>query len=134
MQSTYDMLPIADFSKEVLSVSTERLAVASLGDIGWSDLGDPRRLITTLFKSASKAHGSHPDRATIAVLPWALPGKPEQAPEYLDSAREGASDKATLHSMEHRLQAIMRAELLVNRMEVIPQSWQSDSQFLCHLP
>lgn len=51
MQSTYDKLPSADFSKEVLSVSTERLAVASLGDIGWSDLGDPRRLITTLFKS-----------------------------------------------------------------------------------
>ena len=44
-------LPPADFSKQVLAVSTERLAVASLDDIGWSDLGDPRRLITTLFES-----------------------------------------------------------------------------------
>ena len=51
MQSVYDKLPSADFSREVLSVSTKKLTVASLGDIGWSDLGDPHRLITTLFKS-----------------------------------------------------------------------------------
>jgi mannose-1-phosphate guanylyltransferase len=51
MRSVYDQLPTADFSKEVLSVSTEALAVASLGDSGWSDLGDPRRLITTLHES-----------------------------------------------------------------------------------
>jgi mannose-1-phosphate guanylyltransferase len=50
MQSVYEKLPIADFSKEVLSVSAEMLAVARLGDVGWSDLGDPRRLITTLLK------------------------------------------------------------------------------------
>jgi mannose-1-phosphate guanylyltransferase len=50
MQALYEKLPIGDFSKQVLSVSTQRLAVANLGDIGWSDLGDPRRLITTLFK------------------------------------------------------------------------------------
>jgi len=51
MQRVYDVLPIADFSKQVLAVSTERLAVASLDDIGWSDLGDPRRLVTTLYES-----------------------------------------------------------------------------------
>jgi mannose-1-phosphate guanylyltransferase len=51
MQRIYDHLPTADFSKLVLSLSTEMLAVASLGDIGWSDLGDPQRLITTLFES-----------------------------------------------------------------------------------
>lgn len=51
MQGIYDDLPVADFSKQVLAVSTERLAVASLDDIGWSDLGDPRRLVTTLFES-----------------------------------------------------------------------------------
>lgn len=51
MRSIYDSLPLTDFSRQVLSVSTERLAVSSLGDIGWSDLGDPRRLITTLFES-----------------------------------------------------------------------------------
>ena len=51
IQQIYDDLPIADFSKQVLAVSTERLAVTSLDDIGWSDLGDPHRLITTLFES-----------------------------------------------------------------------------------
>jgi mannose-1-phosphate guanylyltransferase len=51
MRRLYDHLPVTDFSKQVLAVSTGRLAVASLDDIGWSDLGDPHRLITTLFKS-----------------------------------------------------------------------------------
>lgn len=51
MQPVYNSLSTGDFSREVLSVSTERLAVASFGDIGWSDLGTPRRLITTLFES-----------------------------------------------------------------------------------
>ncbi len=51
MQRVYAQIHAADFSKQVLSVSTERLAVASFGDIGWSDLGDPRRLMTTLFES-----------------------------------------------------------------------------------
>jgi hypothetical protein len=51
MHRIYDDLPVTDFSKQVLAVSTDRLAVASLDDIGWSDLGDPRRLVTTLFES-----------------------------------------------------------------------------------
>jgi mannose-1-phosphate guanylyltransferase len=51
MQPIYNDLPVADFSKQVLAVSTEKLAVASLGHVGWSDLGDPHRLITTLFES-----------------------------------------------------------------------------------
>jgi mannose-1-phosphate guanylyltransferase len=50
MQALYEKLPSGDFSRQVLSVSTEKLDVANLGDIGWSDLGEPRRLITTLFK------------------------------------------------------------------------------------
>ena len=49
MQRVYDQLPTSDFSKQVLSVSTEKLVVTSVGDIGWSDLGDPRRLVKTLF-------------------------------------------------------------------------------------
>ena len=51
MQAVYNSMPVTDFSRQVLSVSTEQLTVAALGDIGWSDLGDPRRLITTLFQS-----------------------------------------------------------------------------------
>ena len=55
MQPLYDRLPVADFSRLVLSVSTERLCVASLGDIGWSDLGDPHRLIATLFAAGMES-------------------------------------------------------------------------------
>ncbi len=50
-QPFYDQLSTADFSKAVLSANPKDLRVASLGDIGWSDLGDPRRLITTLFET-----------------------------------------------------------------------------------
>ena len=51
MQRIYDRLPPADFSKQVLAVSTEKLVVANLDDIGWSDLGDPRRLVKTLHEN-----------------------------------------------------------------------------------
>ena len=51
MRTAYNSMPVADFSRQVLSVSTGKLAVAPLGDIGWNDLGDPRRLVTILFES-----------------------------------------------------------------------------------
>jgi len=41
-------LGMADFSKLVLSKASDRLGVWCLGDVGWSDLGDPRRVITAL--------------------------------------------------------------------------------------
>ena len=44
-----DLCP-SDFSKEVLSVSSDALAVASCGEIGWSDLGDPQRFIAALHE------------------------------------------------------------------------------------
>jgi hypothetical protein len=51
LRAAYESMPAGDFSRQVLALSTDRLSVASLGDIGWSDLGDPRRLVTTLFES-----------------------------------------------------------------------------------
>jgi len=45
----YRRIPPADFSKSVLSLATNRLAVLPLGDIGWTDLGEPRRVLETLF-------------------------------------------------------------------------------------
>jgi len=51
MQYIYDRLTPTDFSKQVLSVSAEGLAVANCGRVGWSDLGDPRRLVTALTES-----------------------------------------------------------------------------------
>jgi hypothetical protein len=46
--SIYDSIPSADFSKLVLSAASPRLTVFNLGDVGWSDLGEPQRLIETL--------------------------------------------------------------------------------------
>jgi mannose-1-phosphate guanylyltransferase len=40
----YQALPAGDFSRQVLSVCTERLAVLRLGKAGWSDLGTPERV------------------------------------------------------------------------------------------
>jgi hypothetical protein len=48
LASVYDSIPSADFSKLVLSAGSPRLAVFNLGEVGWSDLGDPQRLIDTL--------------------------------------------------------------------------------------
>jgi mannose-1-phosphate guanylyltransferase len=51
MQGIYDRLKqfaAADFSRQVLALSTERLRVASCGEVGWSDLGEPRRFIAAL--------------------------------------------------------------------------------------
>ena len=48
IQSVYDSIPSADFSKLVLSGGNPRLNVLNLGDVGWSDLGDPQRLMETL--------------------------------------------------------------------------------------
>jgi mannose-1-phosphate guanylyltransferase len=48
--SIYDSIPSADFSRLVLSAGSPRLAVFNLGEVGWSDLGDPQRLIETLSR------------------------------------------------------------------------------------
>ena len=40
----YDGLAATDFSHQVLTVCTERLAVLGLGEVGWSDLGTPERV------------------------------------------------------------------------------------------
>jgi hypothetical protein len=45
IESVYEGLPTADFSRAVLSTTSERLGILCLGDVGWSDLGDPRRLM-----------------------------------------------------------------------------------------
>ena len=51
LETLYEGLPAADFSKLVLSEATDRLGVFCLGDVGWSDLGDPGRVITALSAS-----------------------------------------------------------------------------------
>ena len=46
--SLYDHIPAIDFSREVLSVQTPRLLALRMVATGWSDLGHPERVLTTL--------------------------------------------------------------------------------------
>ena len=50
-QWLYDRIAAADFSRDVLSPTAQRLLTLSLGDVGWSDLGDPGRVISALLES-----------------------------------------------------------------------------------
>jgi mannose-1-phosphate guanylyltransferase len=46
--SIYARVPFVDFSRQVLSMETQRLAVRQLGDVTWSDLGDCDRAVAAL--------------------------------------------------------------------------------------
>lgn len=48
MREFYRNLAPADFSRDVLSASTEALVVSDCGEIGWNDLGDPGRFVAAL--------------------------------------------------------------------------------------
>lgn len=54
--SAYAELTPGDFSQQVLSVSTERLAVLRLNDVGWSDLGTPERVMLAMTRSGLRSH------------------------------------------------------------------------------
>jgi hypothetical protein len=51
MKSIYQRLSTADFSRLVLSTAPDRLGVWCLGDVGWSDLGDPHRVVTMMSET-----------------------------------------------------------------------------------
>ncbi|MBZ5677577.1 MAG: hypothetical protein LAP61_25315 [Acidobacteriia bacterium] len=53
----YAALTPGDFSKQVLAVSTEQLAVLRLGSVGWSDLGTPERVRLAMARSGLESHG-----------------------------------------------------------------------------
>jgi len=54
LNEIYQSVATADFSKLVLSGAPDRLGVWCLGDLGWSDLGDPRRVMTVLDETGIK--------------------------------------------------------------------------------
>lgn len=68
MQVIYDTITPSDFSREVLAVSTERLRVASCGEVGWSDLGEPRRFIAALAENGSENPWAVTDTCTKCGL------------------------------------------------------------------
>jgi mannose-1-phosphate guanylyltransferase len=70
MTAIYDRLDTADFAKQILSPSADRLAVLRLGDIGWSDLGDPHRVLTALSRSGVETPWAklwHRDAAAVGA-------------------------------------------------------------------
>jgi mannose-1-phosphate guanylyltransferase len=46
----YDRIAPTDFSRQVLSAASERLLALRLGNIEWSDLGNPYRVLATLLE------------------------------------------------------------------------------------
>jgi len=53
----YDRIDRTDFSKQVLSPGATRLLTLRLGDVEWSDLGDPDRVINALLESGLQLPG-----------------------------------------------------------------------------
>ena len=51
MRAVYDGIETADFSQSILSANPERLRVLCLGDVGWSDLGEPGRVMGVLAET-----------------------------------------------------------------------------------
>lgn len=51
IEPLYQAIDTIDFSVQVLASSVDRLAVLCLGDVGWSDLGDPDRVTETLSRN-----------------------------------------------------------------------------------
>lgn len=52
----YRALAPLDFSQHVLSISPGRLMVLPLGNVRWSDLGKPERVIATMAEAGIKPH------------------------------------------------------------------------------
>jgi len=46
----YSQIEDSNFSHQVLAVRPEDLMVMKVGDVGWSDLGEPKRVLSTLAR------------------------------------------------------------------------------------
>jgi len=46
----YSQIDDSNFSQQVLAVRPEDLMVMRVGDVGWSDLGEPNRVLSTLAR------------------------------------------------------------------------------------
>ncbi|HWT03746.1 MAG TPA: sugar phosphate nucleotidyltransferase [Pyrinomonadaceae bacterium] len=60
IRSLYHQLPETNFSKEVLAVCPHELAVLPVGNVGWSDWGDPGRVLSTLAQIGARAEWAAP--------------------------------------------------------------------------
>ena len=48
MSELYSWIPSSNFSHEVLALRPDDLSVMQVNEVGWSDLGEPRRVFSTL--------------------------------------------------------------------------------------
>ena len=48
LATVYSSIQDSNFSHQVLAVRSEDLMVMRVGDVGWSDLGEPNRVLSTL--------------------------------------------------------------------------------------
>ncbi|MEO8034131.1 MAG: sugar phosphate nucleotidyltransferase [Acidobacteriota bacterium] len=67
MQAIYAQIGTADFSRVVLSQTTEKLAVLSLGDVGWDDLGHPDRVSAVRAQMSPRKPASQALISEVAV-------------------------------------------------------------------
>ncbi|MEQ1763184.1 MAG: sugar phosphate nucleotidyltransferase [Pyrinomonadaceae bacterium] len=58
MRAIYSWLPDSNFSSDVLEKATEMLMVKRVAEVGWSDLGEPQRVLGTLKDLGIKANWS----------------------------------------------------------------------------
>ena len=50
LAALYSSIEDSNFSHQVLTVRPEDLMVMRVGDVGWSDLGEPNRVLSTLAR------------------------------------------------------------------------------------
>jgi len=73
--SLYAHIPAADFSRQVLSIETQRLIVQRLGPVTWSDLGDCDRALAVLARCSPEPAWATSWRAAtppVATRPGSL--------------------------------------------------------------
>ena len=66
MRTLYSQIPSTNFSREVLAARPANLAVLPVSGVGWSDLGNPRRVLATLARTRFHPHWAQPTAATPA--------------------------------------------------------------------
>ena len=52
----YSQIEDSNFSHQVLAMRPEHLMVMRVGDVGWSDLGEPNRVLSTLARIGVRSH------------------------------------------------------------------------------
>ena len=56
LAALYSHIEDSNFSHQVLAVRPEDLMVMRVGDVGWSDLGEPNRVLSTLARIGVQSH------------------------------------------------------------------------------